>query len=51
MAPGPGRGNLSDVHYNLSRWAAQGMIDPYNGGKLIAKLATLVQANPWRRPL
>jgi len=38
-----GRGNLSDVHYNLSRWAAQGMIDPYNGGKLIAKLATLVQ--------
>eukprot|EP00667_Euglena_gracilis_P004439 EG_transcript_4461 len=38
-----GRGPQSDMDYDLNQWAAQGMIDPYNGGKLIAKMATLVQ--------
>ena len=31
------------MNYDLNQWAAQGMIDPYNAGKLIAKQATLVQ--------
>jgi len=38
-----GMGEASDMNYDLNQWAAQGMIDPYNAGKLIAKQATLVQ--------
>ena len=30
------------MNYNLNQWAAAGKIDPYNGGKLIAKIASLV---------
>uniref|UniRef100_A0A7S1J168 glucan endo-1,3-beta-D-glucosidase n=1 Tax=Eutreptiella gymnastica TaxID=73025 RepID=A0A7S1J168_9EUGL len=37
-----GMGADSDMNYNLNQWAAAGKIDPYNGGKLIAKIASLV---------